>query len=102
MSIPKQFLFITLILFFLSTTASARAVWVEGTVTAIPYTINDNYYIHVDGNLYKILANARITYRSYRDGDAFNEEPTSLDAISMHHKILLKADHNNVSKVILY
>lgn len=102
MNAKKMILYAAFIVFCLSTAAFARAVWVEGTVTKAPHKIYGHYYIHMNGNLYKILPNVRITRRYERSRGAFDEEKASLDSISRHQRILMNADHNNVNRIILY
>ena len=102
MNAKKIILYAAFIVFCLSTFAFARAVWVEGTVTKTPYKIYNHYYIHVNGNLYKILPNTRITYRYEWSPGAFNEKKSSLNSISSHQNILMNVNHNNVSRIIIY
>jgi len=82
--------------------ANNQAVWVYGKVTRSPHQIDSRTYIQVDGELYKILPDIRITYRYERNRGAFNERKARLFAIGKSQEVAMRVRDNEVHQIILY
>jgi len=82
--------------------ANTQPVWVYGKVTKAPHQINSKTYLQVDGELYKILPDIRITYRHERRPGAFDERSVRSFAIRKYQDIAMRVKNREVLQIILY